>query len=483
MGLAAGVVLALPAAARGATVTTFPVPTADAGLAGIAKAPDGSLWVTEHAARKLVRVALDGSMSEVAVPNRTAGSSDTDRDIGPTDIVADAGGTTMDFLTDIGSSVGFVTLDGAVRTFHDGSDNAQSISAAQGGGVWEVFYLSSRSPELNAALVRADGTFGGFAGTSKIGYSPMATGPDGRMSWGDGGDAIRSYSEAAAASGGAPQDVPLPPADQADDVTSLAFDAAGTLHYTQYDTGDGHPQLARGGLLGTVSGGVASSVDLGGDYLPRSMVLGPDGALWWAEHDGLGRLDPSGAIQHASLGAYDPVAIAFGGDGALWFADANANRVGRVAIDAALFPPAPTAPPAAGAPATTAPVTTPTRRAPAITLRTGAQRLATARRRRLIRITGSLAGAGSLSVAATIPASTARHLGLRPRRGATTQTLATASHRFVRAGSATLTLKLGTKARAALRRSRRSLVLTLRATSRQAGAVAVTTTTHLTLRR
>ena len=63
------------------------------------------------------------------------------------------------------------------------------------------------------------------------------------------------------------------------------------------------------------------------------MTLGPDGAIWLAEGDRVGRIDTSGSYSHFSVGNYYPVAICAGADGNLWFLALGASFnsvIGRI---------------------------------------------------------------------------------------------------------------------------------------------------------
>jgi streptogramin lyase len=69
---------------------------------------------------------------------------------------------------------------------------------------------------------------------------------------------------------------------------------------------------------------------------PRSVVLGPDGNLWFTEADAgkIGRITPDGSIAEfplSSSGA-EPWRIAAGPDGALWFTEMAGNRIGRISV-------------------------------------------------------------------------------------------------------------------------------------------------------
>jgi virginiamycin B lyase len=57
----------------------------------------------------------------------------------------------------------------------------------------------------------------------------------------------------------------------------------------------------------------------------NNMTVGPDGAIWLAEYDRIGRLSTSGVYTHFSTGTYYPQAIATGPDGNLWFTALTPN--------------------------------------------------------------------------------------------------------------------------------------------------------------
>lgn len=64
------------------------------------------------------------------------------------------------------------------------------------------------------------------------------------------------------------------------------------------------------------------------------MTVGPDGAIWLAETDRIGRLTTSGSYSNFPVENYYPTGIAAGADGNLWFAalnaQGNASIIGRV---------------------------------------------------------------------------------------------------------------------------------------------------------
>jgi uncharacterized protein (TIGR03437 family) len=63
------------------------------------------------------------------------------------------------------------------------------------------------------------------------------------------------------------------------------------------------------------------------------MTVGPDGAIWLAEGDRIGRITTSGTYTHFLIGTYYPTGIAAGADGNLWFPGftaQGASVIGRI---------------------------------------------------------------------------------------------------------------------------------------------------------
>jgi virginiamycin B lyase len=90
------------------------------------------------------------------------------------------------------------------------------------------------------------------------------------------------------------------------------------------------------GNIGRISGTNPGTIDefpvAAGSSSPDIIVVGPDGALWYTQANGVGRMppaNPAGAV-FFSLGMSGPRGIAVGPDGNLWVADATNNRVIRL---------------------------------------------------------------------------------------------------------------------------------------------------------
>lgn len=66
----------------------------------------------------------------------------------------------------------------------------------------------------------------------------------------------------------------------------------------------------------------------GTNLAPTSITSGPDGALWFAENAGVGRITTGGAVSHFPHAAANW--ITRGPDGALWFTQTSKGLIGRV---------------------------------------------------------------------------------------------------------------------------------------------------------
>jgi streptogramin lyase len=68
---------------------------------------------------------------------------------------------------------------------------------------------------------------------------------------------------------------------------------------------------------------------------PNSLVVGPDGAIWFTEYQGnkIGRITPKGVITEFALPTPEseqPSAIIAGPRGSLWFTEFFGNKIGRI---------------------------------------------------------------------------------------------------------------------------------------------------------
>jgi virginiamycin B lyase len=71
---------------------------------------------------------------------------------------------------------------------------------------------------------------------------------------------------------------------------------------------------------------------------PTSLVVGPDGALWFTEvgRGAIGRITPQGRLSEFPLVGADPDNLIIGPDGNLWFTETIANAIGRITFSGAI---------------------------------------------------------------------------------------------------------------------------------------------------
>jgi streptogramin lyase len=476
--------LAFPAVGRAVTVQAFPVPSPAADLQQIVAGPDGTLWFTEKGANNVGRITTAGQIAEYPIPNNASGLADT----GPTDMVSSGGG--LWFLTDIGESTYRMATNGTFTLVYSNEFYpAANLSPSDMGGVWLMQSFGDGNPQDGDALVRVDpnGTATNYPATHTNHLFSIAEASDGSAWFNDGGSHLYRMTDAGAQIS-TPLSLPSP-----NEVSSIAFAPDGTLWFTDYA-----PNSLRGdgccGGIDQLSGGVSHRTPIGVQQAvegiePDSLIVGPDGALWFAFHkpppfpsqmnsfDGVGRIDPaSGQVQLADTDPYVPSDIAFGSDTALWFVDNGANDIGRIAISPSPFPPGGGG---RGGGATGGRVP----RAPAVALALPSARIASLRRTGMLRIGCHLAGAGRCSLTATITATAARRLGLKPARGAKTLSLAHGLAVLHHAGRATISLRFATRFLRALARARTAIPVTITAVSSAPGDKSVTLTRRLILRR
>ncbi|HEY2798177.1 MAG TPA: hypothetical protein VGK26_09840 [Thermoanaerobaculia bacterium] len=103
---------------------------------------------------------------------------------------------------------------------------------------------------------------------------------------------------------------------------------------------DGNIWIASGGIGRLTLDGQFTNFDVppadNGYYDILDVAPGPDGAVWFADHDGMriGRITPAGEFTFYAvpmgITPIEPYAITLGSDGNLWFADEDHDVIGRV---------------------------------------------------------------------------------------------------------------------------------------------------------
>ncbi|MGD9571793.1 MAG: hypothetical protein AB7V62_07925 [Thermoleophilia bacterium] len=330
--VAAGVVLGGAAAAE-AAIRDIPMPVPAAGLSTYPwdrpiASWEGAIWVAAENTPGLVRIGMDGAVSQVPVPR----DPDDVSQEGPSTLSPGAEG--LWFLNQAGSYSVFLRADGTFNGFQNtGFNSASTLVARPAGGVYAASNLGEWvryvSPQASREYPREHGD-----------QPVMAIGADG-LGWVAGEGLLMRLDD----SGGV---TPFPLVNPCTPsagcalpaVTGMALGPDGRLWYTR----SGLRDRATGPYAGTTTDsavvgrmdarGRAREWDLANRRIsPSSITRGPDGAMWFATADGLGRVTTSGRVRLLRLpGGRTADSIAFGPDRAIWFTDARLNRVSRITM-------------------------------------------------------------------------------------------------------------------------------------------------------
>ncbi|MFL5896508.1 MAG: hypothetical protein ACJ76Z_15515 [Thermoleophilaceae bacterium] len=159
-------------------LTTFDVPTANAGVDRIVTGPDGNLWFTETSASRIGRITTAGAITEFPTP--TAGAQ-------PHAIVQGPDGNL--WFTETGSPgrIGRITTAGAVTEFATPGNVANDLTQGPDGNIWytasSTNLVGRMDPAGNASEFFAPGTPTGIitADASSLWYTPGSGGAMGRI--------------------------------------------------------------------------------------------------------------------------------------------------------------------------------------------------------------------------------------------------------------------------------------------------------------
>ena len=267
-------------ATSGTQITEFPTPTVASAPEGIVSGPDGQLWFTEQNGNKIGHIpvtATSGSdVSEITVP--TAGSD-------PSGITAGSDNA-LYFTEQSGNKVGRIPT------------NATSTSA--------ITEITLSVPTVPFGIgTAADGTiwFTERGAVSGVGHMPVgATLPS----------QITSIATPTLASNpiwvapGAPETM-IVSESVGRKVGSVPLGATTPAQITEFSTGTAQP---------------------------FETVLGPDGAIWFAEVTGgkVGRIATDGTLLEFTLptAGAQLAGITTGPDGAIWFTENNEAKIGKI---------------------------------------------------------------------------------------------------------------------------------------------------------
>jgi streptogramin lyase len=309
-----------PTATTGSTVTTgpslpdhtfssFTVPTANSNPQGITAGPDGNLWFTEGSGNKIGRVTPDGKVTEFPLPSANAI---------PEGIVTGPDGNL--WFTEGSASVnkiGRMTTSGIVAEFAipSASSFARSITVGADSNLW---FTEEGTGKIGR--ITTDGVVTEFTvrpGNSFI--SSLAKGPDGNIWFTEG---TANYVGRITPDG-IVAEFPMPSGGQCPlDITK----------------GPDNNLWFREGCARNVIGKVTVTGDIteypfAGTSDPGGITAGSDGALWFLSQyrgaDKIGRMTTDGSVTEYTLSTTDTFGrnITSGPDGYLWFAVGDA--IGR----------------------------------------------------------------------------------------------------------------------------------------------------------
>jgi virginiamycin B lyase len=315
-GVLAGFTLVTASPAQ--AFTAFQVPTGNAGLDRIVTAPNGDMWFVEQDAHQIGRITPAGQITEYPAPGRTTDSSQViDLDVAPDGTVwvtVGSGRTIAQFNPATGG-----WLTGSLGAYPYGG----KVRVDPAGTVWTTMKFDDR----------------GIASVKNGGLDVRFEDPecDDVLGIGTGGSVWCARDKAlvnvGATSGGTTY--PLP--DELPSPYSLAAGPTGSIWYSRYYGGSWFITPDEG-HVGYVTAGSSQQVEFntGDATAPTDLVMGPDGAMWYAS---VGRAKAIGHVTAAGTGAltqvgnYQPTSLTFAKDGWIWFTDSENNSIVRVSPD------------------------------------------------------------------------------------------------------------------------------------------------------
>jgi streptogramin lyase len=316
-------------------ITEFPLPGSgpvnSLGWAnsGYAKAmtagPDGALWLTHSHESLVVRMAVDGALTEYSVAPAVL----------PSGIAVGSDRNIWFLLNGSPHGIARMSTSGQFVTFPVSTTSwLCGLVSAPDGNLWfteSTVTWEAKGPEPTAAGRVAPGgaitTYPLPSGRSGTGIIVSAEGnlwfsfSDFTM-WGSYGHGIQRMS--LQGTRGSVVDS-LGPGDPL--ANSLALGPDGNGWFTASDNTVGK----------VTSAGVVTKFPIPtAAARPIDITAGPDGNLWFTEYAGnkIGRITPQGVITEFPVPTPNagPVAICVGPDGNIWFTESEANKVGRLVL-------------------------------------------------------------------------------------------------------------------------------------------------------
>jgi streptogramin lyase len=329
------------------TITRYSTPATNSQPYDIVTGPDGNMWFTEYGTAKIGRTQMSGSMTEFALPS---GYSK------PQHITAGPNGVL--WFTALGGAnmyaLGEISLNGSIvmHDLPDPLDRRASYSASYyspktllyaGGYLW----LSSNTSRY---LTKVDSTGSATQvqiSTPELGNGILATYRAGMIAYdsyaGDGIWVFNTHSDSSESNNMLLEKIAfdgtrslMQTTTDYDYAGDLAIDPYGTFWFGSNSALENVNYMTRQQQTGNlaISG-------LNNDDQAKSMVMGPDGALWIGVHrtpnDGYGkkiaRIDPithESSAWTISTGGSKPMGMTVGPDMNVWFTENVGHKISRI---------------------------------------------------------------------------------------------------------------------------------------------------------
>jgi streptogramin lyase len=299
-------------------ITEFDIPTANAIAGGITAGPDGNVWFTEYATRKVASISpSSGTVTEFLLPGGTLGSAF--KDSVPVPFLNTLGPDGNVWFTEQSTDrVGSITPAGAITAFNIPTTNALAYGIASGpdGNVWFTERAGNKIAKVTTA-----GVFTEFAvPTSNALPYGITAGPDGNIWFTEG--VVGKIGKVT--TGGVFTEFPIPIANALP--VKITAGADGNLWFVD-EASDAIGRITTAGTITEFPIPTAGA-------LPYGITTGPDGNVWFTEEAGnnIGQITPSGVITEFAIPTANasPVHITVGPDGALWFTERDQSKTGRI---------------------------------------------------------------------------------------------------------------------------------------------------------
>ena len=306
--------IAVAAAARAQLVTEFTLPVANSEPTAVTLGPDGNMWVCGFHSHELLRVTLDGDMTEFPIGSSAA----------PNYVVT--GPDENLWFTDVGTDkIGRMTTAGVVAEFPvlTSMPGLVGIAAGSDGALWFVESNADKIGRITTAGVVTEYPLAPDSAPGQI-----VAGSDGNLWFAE----FSANKIGRITTAGVITEFPVPTANA--QPQGIAAGPDGNIWFTETDTNK-IGRITTGGTFTEFAMRTPTENAIG-------IAAGPDGALWFTQ-DGanrIGRITTEGKVSDLPIAT--PAAglslVGGGPGGTVWFSEVFTNKVGRISTDLTALP-------------------------------------------------------------------------------------------------------------------------------------------------